>query len=410
MRKIYLFLVGYLFFDEICSLFFTILNIDIDPTSDISLYVYLKIFYGLISVIYCLTKIIIERKTTSFFIVIFMLTMLLIILLFITSMRYSNTPISRSTLITLGYLIPFFILCGVIIPKIDLEKISIRIPYIILSLFVSGMIGIVIPNIQGETVNSLNGFTYQNTSYFFSMGFLLTLIHLLKNSQRERIRIRTYFYTFLLIFFLVLSFIGGGKGALVTNIFAFSLYSFYSKITLKRFLYIIFCCVIGYLVILNISNKNIELYSGIERALSFLSLDMQTLWDNSSGRESIYNITIGLISQKPILGWGIGSSNFTILRSYPHNLFLEILLDGGIVYFLIFLAAISSTLSTLYRKAKNDLCYIFILSCFLFDFLSLQFSGSYLFGNYFFWFGLLLNIYILFFGNKIRSYEEVSHI
>lgn len=402
----YFLLIGYLFFDEICSLFFTLFGVDFDPNSEVSIYVYIKILFGVISILFCLIKVIFEKKTTIFFVYSFFVSLLIASCLILTSLYYTNIPISRSTMISFGYLIPFIILCGLIIPRIDFNKLNSAIPYVITILCLTGVFGIVIPNILGIYVNSLPGFTYQNTSYFFSMGFLLTLIQLLIGDNRLYGRFLKYLYVILLVFFLSLSFLGGGKGALVTNVFGFLFYCFFGKINLKKFFLSIIFGVISYFVIIGISQMSNELYSGIDRAISFISFDSQTLWNNSSGRDTIYKSTLHLISLKPILGWGLGSSSFTSLRSYPHNIFLEILLDGGVFYFSLSLILILLTLFTLFKRCKRNKNFLLVSGGFLFNLISLQFSGSYLYGNYFFWFGLLMYLYIQFFNKNRKIHEK----
>lgn len=49
-----------------------------------------------------------------------------------------------------------------------------------------------------------------------------------------------------------------------------------------------------------------------------------------SARSTIYKDSLEMILEKPILGWGI-AGEFFILGTYPHNLFLELMIDFGVL-------------------------------------------------------------------------------
>ncbi len=50
----------------------------------------------------------------------------------------------------------------------------------------------------------------------------------------------------------------------------------------------------------------------------------------SSGRDGIRDAAINMILEKPWMGWGVGGE-VHMLGTYPHNLFIELLLDFGIL-------------------------------------------------------------------------------
>lgn len=49
-----------------------------------------------------------------------------------------------------------------------------------------------------------------------------------------------------------------------------------------------------------------------------------------SARSTIYKNSLEMILEKPVLGWGI-AGEFFILGTYPHNFFLEVMIDFGIL-------------------------------------------------------------------------------
>lgn len=399
----YILLIGYLFFDEFASFIFTMFNIEISTDNEISLYVYVKVLFGIIVILYTIISIIIKKRVNWFFVFTLFISFAITLFLIITSLYYSRQPLSRSTLITISYLVPFILLCGYTIPNLDLKKITMFIPYIIVTLFLTGTIGIAIPNISGEMKNALSGFTYQNTSYFFSMGFLLILVKILIRQRESGILTISILDTFLIIYFLILSFFGGGKGSIITILVSLLLFTLLSKINFKYIVYSVTTILLFIGIIYSLRERIALLDNGILRALSFISLDSEVLWENSSGRDSIYQLALQLIYAKPILGWGLGSSYFTPLGGYPHNIFLEALLDGGICLFLVLASLLFSSFIYLFKNAKLKVEFIFIFMGFTFNFVLLQFSGSYLFGTYFLWFGMLIFLY-----NKIfNKYKEL---
>lgn len=80
---------------------------------------------------------------------------------------------------------------------------------------------------------------------------------------------------------------------------------------------------------------------------------------SSRGRLVLYADAIGLIKTAPILGHGVGAfgylGDYLVLGAYPHNMFLELLLDGGIVGLLLFLGfLVPIGLFALKRAWKKD--------------------------------------------------------
>jgi O-antigen ligase len=54
--------------------------------------------------------------------------------------------------------------------------------------------------------------------------------------------------------------------------------------------------------------------------------------DFSSGRLDIYKLTIEEILKKPILGYGLAGDRIFLNGTYPHNIFLEVLAQFGVVF------------------------------------------------------------------------------
>jgi len=193
----------------------------------------------------------------------------------------------------------------------------------------------------------------------------------------------------------------GSRGPLVAFIFSIVLVGFFTKrYSLKTKLTVVLLLgVIGFQILS-------YFFENIVTRFSALSADYSSII-------RIYSIYNGIIFflQKPIWGWGTGS--FSSLVSdyikYPHNIFIELAMEIGIVgvlIFIIFLGIVIFNFFYLRRKVKNSsqsillqLNYFF----FLFGFFNSQFSGD-IVHNPIMWFSagslLILRISILEISSK----------
>lgn len=141
-------------------------------------------------------------------------------------------------------------------------------------------------------------------------------------------------------------------------------------------------------IILTYVNDLLEQYgiysSAIPELLSKIaSEDMEQL---SSGRNLIYEQTIKSIYQSPILGYGIGSfGNYS--GEYPHNLFLHLLYEGGIIICLPYIILFIKLLSLLNRKVQDLETRYFIIFIISAGIVRLFFSYVY-WESQLFWFSI----------------------
>lgn len=109
----------------------------------------------------------------------------------------------------------------------------------------------------------------------------------------------------------------------------------------------------------------------------------------SSGRDDIYAMAILGIKDNLIMGLGIGSfDNYS--GAYPHNIFLQILYEGGLLFGVPLIAIIILAISTLNQAATMDrkLLYIYLISAGL---LQLLFSANF-WSSILFWYWVGLTI------------------
>ena len=133
--------------------------------------------------------------------------------------------------------------------------------------------------------------------------------------------------------------------------------------------------------------------SGPTRISSYSLMRMVNSLNNgsslSSGRDDIYAVAISGIKDNLILGSGVGSfDNYS--GAYPHNIFLQVLYEGGLLFGIPLIAVIIISICTLNQKVTMDrrLLHIYLISAGLVQLLfSANFWSSILF---WYWIGLSL--------------------
>lgn len=87
--------------------------------------------------------------------------------------------------------------------------------------------------------------------------------------------------------------------------------------------------------------------------------------------------------EKPVLGWGIGAfAVYSGFGYYCHNNYMEILVSGGIVLFLIYyipILLVGSKIFTMEKGKEKDLALILLLTIFIMDFSTVNFYSNLIF-------------------------------
>ncbi len=142
--------------------------------------------------------------------------------------------------------------------------------------------------------------------------------------------------------------------------------------------------------------------AGSERTFSYLSngkIDM----GETSNRDIVYGYAIQDIRQKPVFGYGLLMKGTHIEGSWPHNIVLELLLQGGYVFLVAFLAFFILVLRKLRLMIKNG-HGLFIIPVFLYPMIMLCFSGSYI-STGLFWFSIS---YVLCYELPSKSFQSIT--
>ena len=117
---------------------------------------------------------------------------------------------------------------------------------------------------------------------------------------------------------------------------------------------------------------------GMERAFNYISGG--EIKSEAGDRDWIYEDAREIIGDSPIIGHGIFggyAEMYKIIGGYSHNIFYDLLIHGGIVYFIFVLVYLVRAYRSAYRLIKNDKSKAILPSYGLYITVMLMFSGTY---------------------------------
>ena len=199
--------------------------------------------------------------------------------------------------------------------------------------------------------------------------------------------------------FLIFS--GGGRGAFVTVII---LFAFYLLKLLKEKNYKAICLsFFGVLLlfgVLSFLNRRIDIVSGITRITNLFT----SFADDASANDRInlYNSAFSVSSNRYFIGGGAGSTAYD-LGFYSHNLFVDVLVDFGLIGVAIFIAFIIRILLRYVTTKDKDRRTRFCFLLFITAIIPLLFSKSWLYDTQF-WFSASA----LFISLATRSSKKIT--
>lgn len=223
----------------------------------------------------------------------------------------------------------------------------------------------------------VGGASYQTLSYYCAFAFNLNLCGILFGHVTERFAIfKTELFKKMSYFFLLIQlagcFLGGGRGATIYLVMNALLLLIVSK-RLSRTL--MSASVIGSIILVGAKIMQETMLSDIlgrriERAFSFIDSDGV----HGEDRFDLYRMAWDYCKESHLMGTGIFTSNNDMF--FPHNFFMELLIQGGVLYCLVWVLLL---IVLFYRgvtllKLEKD---YYLIPIFCFPLTVLLFSGSY---------------------------------
>ncbi len=311
----------------------------------------------------------------------------------------SSTDESRWFTFFLLWSLPSYYLAFTYANAHRVEELTKWIEVIVLLISLSTIFVLVIPMMSDIRVTGIGGASYQTASYISAIAFGLTLYFLLFGSRHKRFKFTQYrLYKGALYLFVLTNFIGavlsGGRGAFVLVI----VYLLFFLIQLikqrkRNSMLKLSVVLLAIMLLFQMLGSNNAFMVGYNRAIAFINPEIGIDWSGSSGRDDVYLNALDLIQKKPILGYGYFS--YWRVSSNPHNILLEILLSGGIIYLSIFLLFTLSIIRKIKRMVKYDTRNRIWVVIILYPFTMLMFSGSYLVSTEL-WFSLSIVLFYKF--------------
>lgn len=218
--------------------------------------------------------------------------------------------------------------------------------------------------VQTFNTNFLN---YQSISYYsiFAFGFTMYLIVRRRDSYT---RYEKYALIVLATLQVIITIMAGGRGAFVLGC-AFTLYFALKHITFGKFISYTLIAIAALTMINTILSNNEIFKMGFNRIFNFFSNAEAIGIDNRWIR---WNLAWNSFLESPVFGHGLGSVFYEV-GFYSHNIFTDMLCEGGLVLVSIFifllLKFIQASRLLIAEDYRNEIIVIvflcsFVMSCF----------------------------------------------
>lgn len=259
-----------------------------------------------------------------------------------------------------------------------------------------------------ELMDVFGGGQYQAFSYFCSFSFLIFLRHFL--NQHDLKLWQNFGYVFILVVLFSGVILSGGRGGLMVVFVGLIAFIIRKKGFLKFLMYFISSTFAIYILLYFAIKADFffsdRISESFDRLFSFISSDGINM-EGTSNRDDFYSVAISKISESIVFGYGIFGLVGVLGDYYPHNIFLEVLLHGGIVYLVIFLMVMVCFFYKLMRLIKLKKAEDVILIPTIYSLVLLLFSSSYL-QEPFFWFSLSYVFSYPFYNIKNQKIENIN--
>ena len=230
---------------------------------------------------------------------------------------------------------------------------------------------------SGGLASNDNNLNYQSLSYLASYSAALCEVFLYINGNIIKKSLSFAIYGMVLLDLLTILIAGGRGGLVAYTLFGiiFSVFTVRSQRvsahTILKYFFVIIAVSAGLCFIFKMASNSTVATSGFNRLLGFLN------GTGDEGRARIWEKAISSFISSPIVGHGIGSVFYEV-GQYSHNIFLDLLVETGLLGTIIFVFFIIHYLRVLFRMMRYDIYNIFWLFIFLCGFFMNLFSGYYL--------------------------------
>lgn len=274
-----------------------------------------------------------------------LVTWFLVSLMWSPSQVYGPTKVFYMTTLVL-----WAVIAGALIIAPDPERVRRLFGLLLLLAVWMGVEALVIYSNTGHTAINVGSTNYLMLGRACSLGALISLVAWL--NSRGRVAGWICLSLFVGLGFVLA--VGGGRGPLLATALTLLIpIALGVRLTTRRILYsrtlvsvtVLVLAVAGGLALyIGVTGNTPETFERLERLLT--GIEENELRRSEGRRVTQYANAIDLWSQAPLLGHGAGSfpllTGRADIRRFPHNMFLEVLVETGLVG-LVFLVALLAT-------------------------------------------------------------------
>lgn len=250
---------------------------------------------------------------------------------------------------------------------------------------------------------------HQIVSYIAAMAFGFSLCRIRFKPSFGYAFFKSRSYNMLAYIFALLQAVicvaGGGRGGFVMLIFLASIIALYSMSNIRRLIGYGILVLISIIVTISLLGSFLE-ESGAARAMSIFTGEGD---DRDNLRTELYSMTIDYFYSSPIWGHGIFSQynwcQKVLEQPYCHNFFLELLIQGGLILFLLGAIITIRFAKFSHKLVKKDRDYTFLIPLYSYSFIMLMFSGTYL-TTPMFWFVVIFVLGSMSYSNK-KEFKQI---
>ena len=363
---------------------YSILGLKFEGSENNSNYIY---GYAILSLISCVLGLysLLKQKFISRINLMFLTLPLIITMIYLIE-NPKNDFAFRTYLTFISIVFPV-ILMGLDLAKSQSIDRLYRVLFFVFIIVTLGSIRL-IPELISTTLWKLGGvFAGGNTqalSYVISFVYMVGLITFIDSIKTKK---SWYFKLTILVSLMVLFFtaiLASGRGAFLVILISSVIFILreYKKKSLLKFIPIIVSIYFMYYFLVYSLGERFE--DSIGRIFAYINssgIDMS----GTSNRDLFYMQALDLFYENMFFGTGI----FKLMQSigYSHNIFLDILLQGGFFFMMLFIFFIYSFFKKLKKILKHDSKNNLILIFVIYSFILLLFTSIYL-NESFFWFSM----------------------
>lgn len=366
-----------------------VLGLSYGGSGESSLYIYVLIASSVVCYIFLFMDLIMYRYINKHSLFLLGIPFLVILVYIISGVftEFTNKTMSIFILLVMPSMLVGYVLA------VKREITILRRGFVYVSLLIAlgifSSLNLLITAGHTELSTVFGGGQYQALSYFSSFGYSALLVNFLFFRKKKSILISALYLIIFTVLILGVVFSGGRGGAVVVIVstLVLTIIKFGYKSSILKVLLIVTSTI---LILILIQDYDIfdRIMRGGSRLFSYISkggIDVS----QSSNRDIVWEHSLFHIKENWLFGYGPFSYEKALGDSfYPHNLFLDFLLHGGVLYLLLWANILVRHFKKIRKIIKINIKEVIVLIPFLNSFILLMFSGTYL-QEGLFWFSIM---------------------